>query len=410
MRKKISLFLVLIITLMFPVVVNAQVYSDKHPTNNNQIVVNDTAGVFTQEQFNEMKNNMIPLLEKGNVMVVTRRSAGERNIEIVADEEYKKVFSTNNGVILVINIYNGADSSGTDADWHNHMTLRGYGTMVLNDNRRNQVYQENRKLLQEAKFLELVKNSFDAVCIFNDIKKYEKESVNASDIEGVVLEDDADILTDEEESKLADIMAPLTEYGHIIFKTISENDTTTQTFAHNYYYDKFGNESGTMLIIDMYNRYIYICSAGNNYKVITKNKADIITDNIYTYAKNEDYYGCAAEAFTEIKALLDGGKIAEPMRYASNIVISLVIGFFLTFFFAASSMKVKRSVKSKNIEKLGKSVMVAGVNVMQTGQHKVYSPVSDDSGFSSGGGGGFSGGGGGGGGGGFSGGGGGHSF
>ena len=31
---------------MFPVVVNAQVYSDKHPTNNNQIVVNDTAGVF----------------------------------------------------------------------------------------------------------------------------------------------------------------------------------------------------------------------------------------------------------------------------------------------------------------------------------------------------------------------------
>ena len=209
---------------MFPVVVNAQVYSDKHPTNNNQIVVNDTAGVFTQEQFNEMKNNMIPLLEKGNVMVVTRRSAGERNIEIVADEEYKKVFSTNNGVILVINIYNGADSSGTDADWHNHMTLRGYGTMVLNDNRRNQVYQENRKLLQEAKFLELVKNSFDAVCIFNDIKKYEKESVNASDIEGVVLEDDADILTDEEESKLADIMAPLTEYGHIIFKTMERKE------------------------------------------------------------------------------------------------------------------------------------------------------------------------------------------
>ena len=78
MRKKISLFLVLIVTLMFPVVVNAQVYSDKHPTNNNKIVVNDTAGVFTQEQFNEMKNNMIPLLEKGNVMVVTRRSAGER--------------------------------------------------------------------------------------------------------------------------------------------------------------------------------------------------------------------------------------------------------------------------------------------------------------------------------------------
>ena len=75
-----------------------------------------------------------------------------------------------------------------------------------------------------------------------------------------------------------------------------------------------------------------------------------------------------------------------------------------------SAQLVQSLLKSKNIEKLGKSVMVAGVNVIQTGQHKVYSPVSDDSGFSSGGGGGFSGGGGGGGGGGFSGGGGGHSF
>ena len=166
-----------------------------------------------------------------------------------------------------------------------------------------------------------------------------------------------------------------------------------------------------MLLIDMDKRYIYICSAGNNYKVITQNKADIITDNIYQYASSKEYYECAAEAFSEIKTLLDGGKIAEPMRYASNVVISLVIGFLLTFIYIVSSMKVKRPSNKEITKGCEKYVALANIAGMATGTHKVYSPVSDSgsgSGFS-GGGGGFSGGGGGGGGG-FSGGGGGHSF
>lgn len=408
MHKRINIFLILIVTLLLPNVVNAQVYREQGQ-NNNEILVNDTAEVFTQEQIADLKNNMNPLLEKGNVMLLIRRSAGEKSIDIVANEEYQKVFSTRSGVIIVINIYNGADSKGGNADWHNNMAIHGFGNMVINETQSESIFQANRKMIQEAEFLESAKKAFDSICEINNIKKYEKESINTSTVEGVILEDDADLLTTEEEAKLTDLMTPLTTYGHIIFKTINSNDTTTSNFAHNYYYDKFGNTSGTMLIIDMANRYIYICSAGNNYRVITKDKADIITDNIYKYAKDEKYYECAAEAFREIKALLDGDKIAEPMRYASNIVLSLVMGFLVTFFFVASSMTIKRSAKSKKIEKLGKSVAIASVNVIQTGQHRVYSPISDDSGFSSGGGGGFSGGGGGGGGG-FSGGGGGHSF
>ena len=48
-----------------------------------------------------------------------------------------------------------------------------------------------------------------------------------------------------------------------------------------------------------------------------------ITDNTYTYATNKDYYGCASYSFKQINTILSGGKIAEPMRYTSNIFIAI---------------------------------------------------------------------------------------
>lgn len=412
MHKKLVL-LVLVITLLFPVLVRAETFRDK-ATSNNEILLNDTAGVFTKEQFDKLKTSTEPLLEKANVMVLTRRSAGERNINIVAKEEYQKAFGTKNGIIIVMNIYNGADSTGRNDDWHNHMTVWGFGSIIITDDQRNEIYQNNSSLVKKANFLEAAEQVIQNVCKYNNIVIPEKESVNVSSVNGVVLEDDADLLTEAEEKQLVDIMTPLTEYGHIIFKTIDKNDMTAEQYAHHYYYDHFGNESGTMLLIDMYNRYIYICSAGNNYNVITNTKADIITDNIYQYASNKEYFKCAQEAFTEIKVLLDGGKIAEPMRYASNIVISLVLGFLLTFLFVANSMRIKKPSRKRRLNSAEKYVALANIVGRKTGSHRVYSPISDNDsssgGFSSGGG--FSGGGGhsSGGGGGFSGGGGGHRF
>ena len=424
MRKKLIILGLLIVGL-FPLLVNAEIYRENSTTNSNAIVIDDTVGIYTNEQIAEIKNSMRPLLEKGNVVLKTTKSALDFNgIQTPTLEEYNKLFGTANGTIVLINIYNGeAGSEGIQA--HNSMYITSFGNNknIISGAQEMQIIWENTPLLKEGKYLEAAKTGFEKIkeC-FDGGRKVEENSNNQSkestttansksiaiSKDLVVIEDDAGLLTEEESQKLLDVMTPLTEYGHIIFKTINSNDTSTENYAHNYYYEHFGNESGTMLIIDMANRYIYICSAGENYKVITKDKANIITDNIYKYASNEKYYDCAVEAFNEIKTVLDGGKIAEPMRYASNIGMALVSGFLLSFLFVVSSMSVKRSSNSKKIEKLGQKVSIISVNIRQTGQRKVYSPVSDDSGFSSGGGGGFSGGGGGGGG--FSGGGGGHSF
>ena len=148
---------------------------------------------------------------------------------------------------------------------------------------------------------------------------------------------------------------------------------------------------------------IYIVSAGDNYNIVTKRKAEIITDNIYRYASREEYYECADKAFEQIGIILDGGKIAEPMRHASNVVISIVLAFFINFFIVLGASKIKKASASEVLKNCDIAFEAGNVSGTKTGTHSVYSPVSESSG-------GGSSGGGGGGGGGFSGGGGGHSF
>ena len=218
----------------------------------------------------------------------------------------------------------------------------------------------------------------------------------------VIYEDDAKLLSEDEKEKLKEVMIPLTEYGNIMFKTINDNSyTSTDAYASNYYHNTIGTSSGTLFLIDMDRRNIFIFSDGSNYNVITKSKAYIITDNVYTYASKEKYFDCAREAFSEIKTLLDGGKILEPMRHISNALLSLTVSAFITFFIALSRTRIKKAKNSEILKNCHIAFQTGEVSVTKTGTHRVYSPQSDSSsGGSSGGGGG----------GGSSGGGGGHSF
>ena len=219
----------------------------------------------------------------------------------------------------------------------------------------------------------------------------------------IIIEDDADLLTDEQEKELLKDMRPLSEYGNIAFKSISTNNTSTNDFARTYYHDMFGHgvSNGSLFLIDMDNREIYIFSDGNNYKIINNSKAYLMTDNIYKMASAGDYYGCASEAYTEMYTLLAGGKIMEPMRHISNGVLAIVISFLNTFLIVLSSSRIKKANNSEIIKNCDVAFNANNIVGTKTGTHRVYSPVSESSGGSSGGGGG---------GGGSSGGGGGHSF
>ncbi len=253
----------------------------------------------------------------------------------------------------------------------------------------------------------------------NDINKDNKKEykyVNKKTGYVAVINDAANLLNDDLKEELLKEMIPLTEYGHIIFGSLNYNYLSTENYAKNYYHEHYKNDSGSIFLIDMFNREIYLFSDGNNYKVINSKKAYSITDNAYMYASNKNYFGCAKSVFRQMKTLLDGGKILEPMKYASNIFISLVISFFLSFLFVLSQTKIRKASTKEIAAKCDIQFEMSQVDPKKNGTRKQYSPIIDSSGSSGGSsyggsshssGGGFSGGGGGGG---FSGGGGGGGF
>ena len=204
------------------------------------------------------------------------------------------------------------------------------------------------------------------------------------------IDDLANLLSEEESEKLLQDMIPLTEYGNIVFLSINQNYTSTKNFAEETYHSTFGTQSGSLFLIDMDNREIYIFSDGYNYKVINEQKALSITDNTYTYASRKDYYGCAAKAYSQMYTILDGGKINEPMRLASNVFISLALAFFISFMFVLSQTKIKKASAEEIIKNCDVEFKTGKIDPQKNGQKKVFSPVSSSSGssggFSSGGG------------------------
>lgn len=248
----------------------------------------------------------------------------------------------------------------------------------------------SKKFFRLLMFLFLVVINMNKVSAIS-IEKYVNNETNYQ----VIIEDDANLLNEEELYNLQQEMIVLTKYGNIAFKTINENNLTISTYASYYYHEIFGTSSGTLFLIDMDNRYIYIFSDGNNYKTITRAKANIITDNVYKYASKKQYYECASKSFEQINTLLKGGKIREPMRYISNIFISFIIAFFINFIIVLRSTKIRKAKNNEILSTCNINFNVNNISAVRTGSHSVYSPRDSSSSGGGSSGGGSSGGGGG---------------
>jgi len=218
----------------------------------------------------------------------------------------------------------------------------------------------------------------------------------------VTLEDDAELMTEEERAALTERMKAITKWGNVGFKSISENPGTTERYIEDYYRDMFGTSSGTVFLIDMDNRNIWIKNNGAISKVITNAYSDTITDNSYRYASDKDYYGCANEVFSEIATVLSGHRIAQPMKYISNALCAVILAFLINYVVMRCMAGVGKPGEKELLKNMKHHCQLTNARADLVKQTKRYSPpISDSDGGSGGGGGG---------GGGSSGSGGGHSF
>ncbi|MBR6486600.1 MAG: TPM domain-containing protein, partial [Lachnospiraceae bacterium] len=131
------------------------------------------------------------------------------------------------------------------------------------------------------------------ILIKNEVSGYE-----------ILVDDAAGLLSYDEEKQLVDNMKACSDYGFILFVSTDVNDyANVDAYAQYYYRSRIPDENGVMLLIDMDKRKICVYSEGSLKKVMTSSKASIITDNIYTYAHDGDYYTTARIGFEQIEAV-----------------------------------------------------------------------------------------------------------
>ena len=355
-----------------------------------RVVIEDDASLLLSVEKVKLKSQMKNLEQYGNVIVKTISMNQSETTEEYAKDYYKNSFENQPGLLFVI------DQSKKDT----YLYTNGDSYSKIDDTEKENIKALTQNIFQEENYYECTTTVLYRVKrTINPTQSIEEEINNYK----LVIEDEAELFTEQDITRLQDKMTALTKYGHIALHTVpvgGNNYSSTADYAENYYHNKFSTESGTVFIIDMDKRMIYIFSDGENYNTITNSKADIITDNVYKYASNKDYYSCASTAFDQMSTLLDGGKILEPMRHISNIFVAIILGFFINFLIVSSNAKIKKASAQNVLSKCDVDVKASNITGNKTGTHRVYSPQS--SGGSSGGGGG--------GGGGHSGGGGGHSF
>ena len=177
----------------------------------------------------------------------------------------------------------------------------------------------------------------------------------------LIIDDEQDLLSENEENLLRNKMSEILEYGNVAFVTVAQ-------------YDDTGSYANT------------------------------ITDNIYRYASKEEYYNCAYNAYDHALTLLKGGMISQPMKYISNALIALVSALLLNFMVLVIQKgylhpKVKEYTAKALTTAVGVKVLEKTLLKRKKSKHIESSGGSSGGHSYSGGGGGSSGGGGGGGGG-----------
>ena len=221
------------------------------------------------------------------------------------------------------------------------------------------------------------------------------------------IDDEEDLLSSSEKEELLKKLVPLTQYGNVAFLS-GRGDYSAAATIRDFYNEVFYGKSGLIFFIDMENREIRIQSGGAFYRTISSDVANSITDNVYVFASNGDYYRTAAVAFSQVKAKMEGRFVATPMRWISNFFLAIFLGLLFNFTMLLMTWKQNRAGSKAVLGALRPNMILGNREVIMTNQTKVrLSSSSSRRGGQSGGG--FSGGGSSGGGG-FSSGGGGHRF
>ena len=207
------------------------------------------------------------------------------------------------------------------------------------------------------------------------------------------IDDEAELFDKGEERDLKDVLIPLAdEYGNAGIVTVDYDPyDDTEDYADAYIDMMFGDDNSVVFFIDMDTRTLTLWSDGDIQRSI-QSAGTTITDNVYRYASDGDYYTAAYKAMEQSYIKLSGGKIASPMKVLSNISMAVVLSLILSYLIAILASATFKANASELLSGIENSYSFNNIDIVFTHKTKEYSPRSSGSG--GGGGGGHSGGGG----------------
>ena len=126
--------------------------------------------------------------------------------------------------------------------------------------------------------------------------------------------DFANLISDEDEDKLYQVVTNFINLSNydLALVTTNENPKYSEVeYADDFYdYNMFGkNETrdGLLILIDMYNRRVYVSTTGYAIKMFDDTRIDTIIDAGYLELKNADYYNCLHNMVLETLNLFNLG-------------------------------------------------------------------------------------------------------
>lgn len=217
----------------------------------------------------------------------------------------------------------------------------------------------------------------------------------------VTIIDDAYLLSDDEYDELEEYLDSLdSSYNYVVATTDESNyGQDEDSILFDFYTENYNSrEDGVAFLIDMYHRELYLSGYGKAQYEIKNADAYDITDNVYRYASNGEYYECIYSVFEQCNTLINDGIILRPMRLIVTALVSIILGFLFVFLKAVRERARVQTFTPAEMLLIGASI--AGTStVLNTTRRRIASAGSTyhgGGGGFSGGGGGFSGGGGGG--------------
>ena len=163
----------------------------------------------------------------------------------------------------------------------------------------------------------------------------------------LVIEDNAQLLTEAEKARLISQYSEITQYMEAAFVTTNYSRGSTASFAENYAIEHYGNDPAVIFLIDMDDREIYVYANGSALKTISKADARAITDNIYRDATRGNYYACADGAFRQILARCQGERLARPVKHITNALIALLLAVLLNYYLTVHSRKPRKERRTQ---------------------------------------------------------------